>query len=485
MNLLLAFVIHTANVLGSFNDPFEFQGDYGSEMNPVREKVFELVVAREALSEEPEAIEQDRQHGPTLSELVSDQLIEALIDKQQNTGIPSDDINRIVQFTKRYGDQKPFYFLRHSPQDLLSMDKVLRDKASRAGVPFDLQILSSTAPLNGQNGEELKMNLLDQIFTKENLQLTKPIPSLPKVELKKYLGEGADDKDLEAFTTPAGQLFFYWLYQALNLHLVSQEPDLIPQINKVKQLFAATLADPQVRAESFREKLIHAGTSALFTQESDTYVPKALLKDELFLPAASQNSLDGTLVFLKSSEWETPYEIVPISGYEGYAKGKINLILAKHKPSGQKFLLGAAHGNSTNPEDGRLQIRLIKDEYDRLAKKPENQGLQLLIGIDANTKSEKDVEDLHKHLDTLGLVGTTVGPTTVKQRMVTVQNSKSGRFAVDEEDFLITLKRTQGSAYTLTHPTVGFKEQKADPTIPLPNLENLSDHYPVGATLEP
>jgi hypothetical protein len=485
MHLLLSFVVHTANVLGSFNDPFEFQGDYGSEMNPVREKVFELIVAKEALSDESQAIEQDKQHGPTFNELVSDHLIEALTDKQQEIGISSDDLNRIVQFTKHYGDQKPFYFLRHNPQDLLSMDKILRNNASRKGIPFDLQILSSTAPLKGQNGEELKKNLLDQLFTKENLQLSKPLPSLPKVELKKYLGESADNKDLEAFTTPAGQLFFYWLYQALNLHLISQEPDLIPQINKVKQLFAATLGDPQVRADTFREKLIKADTSVLFTQESDTFVPKALLKEQLFLPATSQNTLDGTLVFLKSSDWETPYEIVPVSGYEGYAKGRINLILAKHKPTGQKFLLGAAHGNSTNPEDGRLQIQLIKEQFDRLAQKPENQGLQLLIGIDANTKSEKDVEDLHKHLDSLGLVGTSVGPTTIKQRMVTAQNSKSGRFAVDEEDFLITLKRDHGGAYALTHPTVGFKEQKADTSKPLPNLENLSDHYPVGATLEP
>ena len=29
MNLLPCIVIHTANILGIFTDPFEFEGDYG------------------------------------------------------------------------------------------------------------------------------------------------------------------------------------------------------------------------------------------------------------------------------------------------------------------------------------------------------------------------------------------------------------------------------------------------------------------------
>lgn len=119
-----------------------------------------------------------------------------------------------------------------------------------------------------------------------------------------------------------------------------------------------------------------------------------------------------------------------------------------------------------------------------MVKNPENAGLQLVIGIDANTKSDQDVEDLKAHLESLGLTATSVGPTTIKQRMVTAQHSKSGRFAVDEEDYLITLKPEHGGAFLLTHETVGFKEEKANIEVPLPNISNPSDHYPVGATLQ-
>lgn len=49
MNLFISIVIHTANILGIFSDPFEFEGDYGPEVNLTRQQVFELVVSREAL----------------------------------------------------------------------------------------------------------------------------------------------------------------------------------------------------------------------------------------------------------------------------------------------------------------------------------------------------------------------------------------------------------------------------------------------------
>lgn len=36
MNLFLSIVIHTENILDIFTDPFEFEGDYGPEVNPTR-----------------------------------------------------------------------------------------------------------------------------------------------------------------------------------------------------------------------------------------------------------------------------------------------------------------------------------------------------------------------------------------------------------------------------------------------------------------
>ncbi len=90
---------------------------------------------------------------------------------------------------------------------------------------------------------------------------------------------------------------------------------------------------------------------------------------------------------------------------------------------------------------------------------------------------------MRNQLQSIGLVATSVGPTTVKKRMVTAQHSKAGRFAVDEEDYVIVLKPENGGLYQMANPTVGFRKEKPDPTITLPNIDNPSDHYPVGTTL--
>lgn len=495
MNFLLTIIVHTANILGSFNDPFEFQGDYGPEINPTREKVFELVVAKEALSrsiENPLDKEKDRQHGPTLSELIPDELVNELIAKQQelnNEKFSLDDLERILNFIDNYANQKVFYFFRNHPPELLSLDKILRDQASREGLTFDLPILSSTQALEGQSSQELKINLLHKLFSIKTLDLTKPSSVLQKSieemnpkDLEPLFEKGTSPKDLEVFYSPAGQLFFYWLYQSLNLHLISKDPANIEQINTVKAIFASTLGNPQARADAFKEKLITTNSSIVFTQECDRFVPQALSENSFFHSVDKQNPQDGTYVFLRNDEWEPDYEVIPLNEYEGFAKGRLNVILATYKANQAKFLLASAHGNSTKPEDGRLQISLIMQKFQHLLSL--YPGLQVIIGIDANTKSDEDVAALRNHLDDLGLIATSVGPTTIKQRMVTAQHSKAGRFAVDEEDYLITLKPENGGAFLLTDATVGFNQEHLETTQTLPNIHNPFDHYPVGATFK-
>lgn len=175
MNLILSIVIHTANILGIFTDPFEFEGDYGPEVNPIRQKVFEQVVSKEALSKNlsdteireliqegnisekrvkeyrnsliVQAISEEKEYGPTFSQLITPELIEELKNKQtelQNSGFSSSDLERILFFITHYKDQKAFHFLRNNPSEILSIDKALRDKAAREGKNFDLPILGST-----------------------------------------------------------------------------------------------------------------------------------------------------------------------------------------------------------------------------------------------------------------------------------------------------------------------------------------------------
>lgn len=518
MNTLILLVAHTANLLGSFNDPFEFDGDYGPELNPIREKVFELVISKEAqaknLSNEQikellhdndaneitvrryrqlltaQASLKDQLYGPTLSEIVPPELLQALLEKQNALQINPQDITNIVSFVKRFGNRKVFYFLRNNPSALLKLDYTLRFKAASEGHAFELPILSSTHPLEGSNLDELKENLLNGLFNESTLALTESEADL-KVRIDKLergiaqnlLGPGATNRDLYAFCSPAGQIFFYWLYQSLNLHLLANDWSTIAEINKVKEVFRNTFGDPKVRAADFKNKFLAANSSVIFTQEADPFVMEELTKDNLFLSIDKQNTRDGTLVFLRSDLWEADYQVIPLVEYEKHQEGSVNLILATHSPTHTKFLLASAHGNSTNAEDGRNQIKLITQKYHQLRNHPENEGLQLLIGIDANTKNENDVELLREHLDSLGLIGTSVGATTVKRRMVTAQHSKAYRFAKDQEDYLITLKPEYGGKFNLSNPTVGFKESSPDLNIPLPNIHNLSDHYPIGVTL--
>lgn len=514
MNLIIPIIIHTANILGIFSDPFEFEGDYGPDLNPIRQKVFEQVVSKEAqarnlsdreISEKmgkesgqdtedfknfliSQAIEEDKAHGPTLGELVSPEIIEEMKKYQESLGFKESDLSGILVFVERYKEQKIFRFLRNNPPQLLSLDKSLKDKAAREGKIFNLPILGSTQLLEGDGGYDLKMNLMIALFTKETLALAKPpadinhaLDTLDPDYLKQFLGSSAENKDLKVFSSPLGQLFFYWLYQSLNLDLIATNQEMIAEVNKVKQVFAETLGDSKARATIFKSKLIDSQSDLLFTQESDALVSEALTKEGLFHPIDRQNNQDGTLIFLRSDLWEANYEVISIDNYEGFKKGRMNVILAVRKDSQEPFLLASCHGNSTNSEDGRIQVQLVMEKFHQL-----NQGnLQLIIGIDANTKTEEDVRLFQEHLEHLGLVSTQTGPTTIKRRMATAQHSKAGRFAIDEEDYLITLKPESGGHFQLKHVTVGFKEEPADLTQPLPNLQNPSDHYPVGATLTP
>ncbi len=522
MNILLNLVVFTANILGIFTDPFEFEGDYGADVNATRQIVFEAVVSKEAmashlsdfeiqelagiqeLDKDPaflhsyrkllvdQAIESDRKHGPLLSELAPLDFIETLKSKSQelkHVGLNNSDIDKIASFLERFGEKNIFYFLRHFPAQLLHLDKSLRDQAAQAGQPFDLPILGSTKRLEGKNSYTLKLALLHAVFNEENFKLVKDeefivqsFVNLSDAQMELILGSGATVNDLSVFCSPTGQLFFYWLYHSLNLHLAAADELMIEKVNEVKACFAESLGNPLHRAQSFKEKLIEANAAVVFTQESDAIVPQVLTEDGFFLPVDKQNPLDGTYIFLRSDFWEQNYKIIKFDNYPGYLKGRLNVILATTL-DGQKFLLASGHGHSTLAEDGRLQISYVKEKFDQLLKLPVNDGLQLLIGIDANTKSEEDINKLRLHLDSLGLVGTKVGPTTIKRRMVTAQHAKAGIFAVDEEDYLITLKLENGGKFAFENLTVGFKKDKPDVRIPLPNIENPSDHYPVGAEM--
>lgn len=484
MHFFLSIIVHTTNILGGLTDPFEFAGDYGAEINPIRNQVFERVVPREALAINPSneqkkalALE-DAKHGPLLEELVSQPLINLLITKQRELSplFSENDCRLIIEFLNRFKSEKVFRFLKTSPIFLLDLDKPLRDKDP------ELPILGSIGTLRGESAEVLKKNLFEEVFTKETLELArdetflkKSLDALDPHFLSEVLKEGASNSVLEVFCRPAGQAFFLWLAQSLNLHLIADPPSLIEQVNKVKRVFAKTLGDPLARAEHFKKKYLEACSEVIFTQESDSLFPQVLASH--YLPPVDQNPQDGCFVLLKKEVWLPSYEIIPLPEYEGYRRGKITAILATYKATLKKYLLATCHGKSTDASDGRNQISHVMTAF--LSLRDHTPDLQLIIGIDANTKNDEEVKALHHHLKSLDLIGTQVGPTTVKRRMVTVQNAKAGRIAIDTEDFIITLNTN-----SLIHQTVGFSSHMPSSTTMLPNIYNPSDHYPVGAEIK-
>lgn len=516
MHLLLSFIIHTANVLGIFNDPFEFEGDYGKELNPIRQKVFEILVEQEAISKNltdaqikellqessldhstinqarllfiEQSITRDLNYGPTFAELIPPDLIQEFVSIQKQLNDPNftnEDLQLLLNFVEKYKNQKVFSLVRKNPPEYLNLDKVLRDQAAREGKNLDLPIVGSPFPLDGKNSFELKRNLLHTLFTRKNFQLPQTKQKLNPDFLQTLYGLEVNSKEVALLNSKTGRIFFYWIYEALNLHLISEDENLIQKVNLVKDQFTNTLGNAKLRAHLFKEKVMQANSAVVFTQECDLFTSLALTEDGSFLPVDQQNPHDGCFIFLKNDQWEPHYEMIPIENYAGFHEGKLNVVIATHKQTGEKFLLASCHGDSLKAEDGRLQISLIMDQFHRLSQIPEYQGLQLLIGIDANTKSTKDVSLLREHLDSLGLTATNVGPTTVKKRMVTVQHTKAAKIAIDEEDYLITLKADGGGRYEFTHYTIGFQEELPDPSQTLPNLNNPSDHYSVGASVTP
>lgn len=299
----------------------------------------------------------------------------------------------------------------------------------------------------------------------------------------KFLGGHESLKRLDALTSPAGQAFIYWLYQSMNLYLVSKKEGLVGRINRGKEIFIETISDPERRSKVFKEHFIRANSSIIFTQECDGFFPLALTENGEFYSVESQNGLDGCFVFLDSKIWDSSYEVLSIEDYPPFKMGRVTVILAKMH-TGEAFLLASAHGSSTNSEDARLQVTLLKKLHDQIREERGYDQLQFVVGIDANTKSKEDIRLLNSHLDDLGLLGTHVGPTTVKRRLLTTQFHKSGKKAIDEEDFIITLKPENGANRVIINSRVGFESSRADIQYMIPSVQNPSDHYPVGVSLE-
>jgi hypothetical protein len=153
----------------------------------------------------------------TFSQLFTPELVKELKSRQKelfNKGFSSLDLKYILYFIDRYKDESVYVFLKDHSLDFLHLSQSL-----------DLPVLE------GDNCPALKKSLMQHIFTKETLALTKHpseihqfIEHLDKDFSKKILGKNAKNQDLEIFSSPSGQLSFYWMRKAFELHLTSVNP---------------------------------------------------------------------------------------------------------------------------------------------------------------------------------------------------------------------------------------------------------------------
>lgn len=250
------------------------------------------------------------------------------------------------------------------------------------------------------------------------------------------------------------------MYHATLLHLVK---DILDNVNTIKKYYKETIGNEEVKNIWLLNTV--KDSDIVFTQECNNQIMSVLIS-ELFYPIDDiQNINNGCLIFLKREKWSN---IVNVSLEKNNLK--VNIILAKYSDN-KEYMLASCHGNSRDASDGRNLITIIYNIY--LRHKQNNNNLNLIIGTDANTKSNTDINLFNLLIKNLSLYSSyekNQNYTTIKKRMITTQISKSLVTSHHIKDYII-------SNNEIDNVIINSNQNM------LPNLENLSDHYPVHALI--
>lgn len=512
------------NTLNSFSDCLEFYLDFNlliidilmPEVMTYRRSQNQPCVPKKAspLTEiEQDLIARDRNKGPSIRELTDgcndiSSIRELLVDAGD---LDADGTAlKISNFIQACGeDARLFLWFKTYSAKILGAEKPFLDAENSSFAT--LPTVHSSVQLENAGFEQLQRNLKEALFNPKFLNAIKEkhladfSGSVAKNSLRdcEYQFNSENIEHIESsltelMNTKGGMIFLYYLYHSISLHLIVSS-EAIGELNEVKKIYFEQIGDPQKREEWLHNLVNYHKADALLLQEGID-LPQSIR--EKFLDIGEQHSKDGTLVLLDKHIWShvqtirlTQEDVEPFisskddndADKKKYIKkvvedGVLNIVIAQREGTDQLYCFASAHANSSYPQNGLDLIAIIYSVWEK-AKLDFQQNIELAIGIDANTKKEKEVNSLLNDVRTKGLEITNVGITTRKERAVAVQINKIGDQILAPNDYLIhspgLKKLGQGKEFKSFTAGSGQEDNIGNQ----PSPENPSDHLPIWVKL--
>ena len=268
----------------------------------------------------------------------------------------------------------------------------------------------------------------------------------------------------------------------MNLQLLDGVKGLTKRVNQAKEEFAETMGDPVRRAECFAKKFEKAGADVVCVQECSSTFTRAMAERGYVSTEQAKvdgkwktHSKDGSVIFLNTKTMKRKFELLPATKVDNHEDNKLVEIIAKRRGTNQSVFIFDFHGSASNAKQARDFISHAKQAFEN-ADLPAN---ALFVGAgDANPKTAAEMEELGEHIDEEGCQATNVGDTSMKERELTPQHSKTWDAVSMPKDLIVTLKKSQ-----LRNQTANFLGYQMAKGTKLPSTEVGSDHIPVGAEI--
>lgn len=442
------------------------------------------------------------------------------LNTPDNMLLTDEDIANFAGWIKKFGKADPFNFLhgitpKFAPYEVAKVDGTTETRTKVDGTTSMLKLEGPTVvkphalPFLASDEEVSqtpKLTFLNTVFKKEFFEVLKSeaqkdkfAPEVIQRNIAKELdltvlrdkdGNLVTEADLQFFCTPAGQLLFYWLYNAEEFDLVEKAGITPDKFNTMKAAFKRLKGTPQTRAAKFvKDDVLAFGVNVLHAQECSKVYADELAKNgfhveyypDSFCVQGKEHSKEATFtnVFLHKKYWKN---IQFIQHHFQENPAKLVVVLATERKTNDEFLHVSIHGDSKNPNEGLNRIKEAIRIFKEVQAQKGHQDLSMLIGMDANTKTPQARAALTDLMAAEGLQMTDFGPTTIKIRALTTQQPKGGERVKDSGDHVATGSLAK-HGWKVIGNFLGGKAKRAKIEL-LPSIKNPSDHFTVQITIQ-